>query len=164
VLLHVPRLWTLPPRWKGSGTATCFVALDPTLLLGRAPTLSCVPRIRIPPPCSEGLQHCYVFRGSEPRLHAQEGSDAVTYPAALDPTSPLGRAPMVSHVPRLSIWDMGIKNKKCLTDIGTQIGSRVSKARSCVINVLARCSGDVIIACKTCRQSDTVQHGAADRS
>jgi hypothetical protein len=64
VLSCVPWLWTLPPcleglqrchvpcgfgsclpAQEGSGAATCPATSDPASLLGRAPTLPCVPRL-----------------------------------------------------------------------------------------------------------------------
>jgi hypothetical protein len=93
--------------------------------------------------------------GSGPYLPAQEDSDAATCLTALDPASLLERAPTLSRVPRLRIlppclgglrrchmsrgsqWATGLK--KWLADQGMQLGLRVFKARSSVIETLARC-------------------------
>jgi hypothetical protein len=92
----------LSPR-QGRRTATCTIALDPASLLGRAPALSRVPRLWILPPCSGGLRRCHVSRGARSCVPAQDGSDAVMCPTALDPASLLRRALALPHVPRLWI-------------------------------------------------------------
>jgi hypothetical protein len=56
------------------------------------------PRLRTPPPYSEGLQCCHVSHVFRPCLPAQEGSGARICPMAPNPTSLLGRAPMLPHV------------------------------------------------------------------
>jgi hypothetical protein len=86
---------------KGSGAATCRTALDPVSLLGRAPVLSRVARLRTPPPCSVGLQCCHVPHGFGPRLPAREGSSAATCHMTSDLTTLLGRAPILPRVTRL---------------------------------------------------------------
>jgi hypothetical protein len=79
VLLRVPQLRTLPPYSEGlrcyhvshdfgpylptkadTDAAMCSSASDPASQFRRAPTLPCVPRLRIPPPYSGGLRRCYV--------------------------------------------------------------------------------------------------------
>jgi hypothetical protein len=98
----------LPTR-EGSGAATCPAALDPASLHERALTLPRVPRLRILPPCSRGLQRCHVSHGTGPRLPAWEGSSAVMCPAALC-------GPQTSRI------------KKDLADLPMRLDSRVSKA------------------------------------
>jgi hypothetical protein len=88
-------------RGGGSIAVTYPTASDPASLLGRALALSRVLQLRISPPCSGGLRHCHVSRGTGSRLPAREGSDAATCPAASYPTSLLGRAPVLPRVPRL---------------------------------------------------------------
>jgi hypothetical protein len=92
---HMPYITgsCLPAR-EGSDAATCPATLDPASLFGRAPTLPCVPRLRILPPYSEG-------------------SDAAMCPAALDPASLLGRAPMLPRVLRLRILPPCLRGLRC---------------------------------------------------
>jgi hypothetical protein len=53
--------------WEGSGAAMCHTAPNPAYLLGRAPVLPRVPRLRILPPCSllEGGWRCHVSHDSQ---------------------------------------------------------------------------------------------------
>jgi hypothetical protein len=120
MLPHVPRLWILPPcsgglqrchmsccsgsclpTREGTGAATCPATIDPASLLGRAPTLPCVTRLWILPPCSGGLRCCHVSRDSGSCLPTQEGSGTATCPAAPDLASLLERALALPHVLRL---------------------------------------------------------------
>jgi hypothetical protein len=82
----------------------------------RAPTLPCVPQLWTLPPYRGGLWHCHVAPASPLR---EERSGGVTYP-----TTPSG------------LWTTGIK--KGLAAPGTQLGSHVFKAWSCVTEVSAR--------------------------
>jgi hypothetical protein len=68
VLPHFPQLWTLPPAREGYGATTCFAALDPASLLGRALTLPRLPQLRTLPPRSGGLRCCHVSHGFRPYL------------------------------------------------------------------------------------------------
>jgi hypothetical protein len=79
---HVPHGFRprLPAR-KGSSATTCHMTSDLTTLLGRAPILPRVTRLRTPPPCSGGLQCCHVPHGFRPCL-------------------PVRGAPALSRVPR----------------------------------------------------------------
>jgi hypothetical protein len=72
-------------------------------LLGSALALLCVSRLWILPPCTGGLQHCHVSRGSRSCLPTQEGSGTVMCPTTLAPASLLRRAPVLAHVPQLSV-------------------------------------------------------------
>jgi hypothetical protein len=90
-----------PPAREGYGATTCFTALDPASLLGRALMLPRLPQLRTLPPRSGGLRCCHVSHGFRPYLPAQEGSDAAMCPTALDPASLLRRVPALSCVPRL---------------------------------------------------------------
>jgi hypothetical protein len=54
-----------------------------------------VARLRTLPPYSGGLWCCHMSRGSGPRLPTREGSGAATCPMTSDPTSLLGRAPVL---------------------------------------------------------------------
>jgi hypothetical protein len=71
------------PTQEGSGVATCPMATDSASLLGRAPVLPRVSRLRT-------------------HLPARDGSGSTTCPAAPDPASLLGRAPALPRVPRPS--------------------------------------------------------------
>jgi hypothetical protein len=88
------------PAHEGSDAATCPTAPELASLLGRAPTLPCVPRLGTLPPCSGGLRCCHVSHGSGPCLPAREGSGAATCPMTPDPASLLGRAPALPRVLR----------------------------------------------------------------
>jgi hypothetical protein len=116
-----------------SGAVTCPSAPDLTSLQRWAPALSCVPRPRTAPPCRGELRRCHVSHGLGSRLLAEVSSDVATCPtaqcsaflrgelrcgAATCPTSPGG------------LWTPEIK--KGLAALGTQLGSRVFKAHSCV--------------------------------
>jgi hypothetical protein len=83
------------------GAVTCCTTPDPTSLLGRAPVLSRVARLRTPPPCSVGLQCCHVPHSFGPRLPARKGSSAATCHMTSDLTTLLGRAPILPRVTRL---------------------------------------------------------------
>jgi hypothetical protein len=119
VLPRVLRLWILPPcsgglrrchvshgtgsclpAREGYGAATCPMAPDPASLLGRALMLLCIPRYWILPSCSGGLRRYHVSYDTGSRLPARGGSVATMCPMASDPTSLLGRAPVVPRVPR----------------------------------------------------------------
>jgi hypothetical protein len=89
-----------PPR-EGSGAATCFAAPDPASQLGRAPVLPHGLQLWTPPPSTEGLRCCCVFRNSRPRLPAREGSGAATHSAAPDSATHHRRALVLLRVPRL---------------------------------------------------------------
>jgi hypothetical protein len=122
----------LNPR-RGRRTATCPIAPNLTSLLGRAPVLLRVPRLRILPPYLGGLWRCHVSRGFGSCLPVWEGSSAATCPATSDPTSLLGRAPTLPRVPRHqtqppcsrglrrchvscgSLWATNLKNKESLS-------------------------------------------------
>jgi hypothetical protein len=83
------------------GAVTCCTTPDPTSLLGRAPVLSRVARLRTPPPCSVGLQCYHVPHGFGPRLPARKGSSATTCHMTSDLTTLLWRAPILPRVTRL---------------------------------------------------------------
>jgi hypothetical protein len=107
-----PDLASLPRRrlcHVSHGSGLC-------LLERRAPALPRVPQLRTSPPCRGELRRCHVAPASPPR---EESSGAATYP-----TAPSG------------LWTTGIK--KGLAVLGTQLGSHVSKARSCVTEAPAR--------------------------
>jgi hypothetical protein len=91
---QVPPHTGLSPR-QGRCTATCPTSLDPTTLLGRAPTLPRVTWLWIPPPCSRGLRCCHESCGSGSCLPTREGSGAAMCPAAIDPATLLRRAPVL---------------------------------------------------------------------
>jgi hypothetical protein len=114
--------------------------------------------LRTTPPCRGELRRCHVSRDFGPHLIAEESSDVATCPSAPDLASLLRWAPMVPRVPWLQallprgesssattslmapsgLWTTGIK--KDLAALVTQLGSRVSKARSCVIEAPVRCA------------------------
>jgi hypothetical protein len=115
-----------------SDAATCSSAPGLASLLRWAPTLPRVPWLSLPerrapalphvshlptsPPCQGGLRSCHVALASPPR---EESSGAAMYPMA-----PSG------------LWTTGIK--KSLATLGTQLGSHMYKARSCVTEAPAR--------------------------
>jgi hypothetical protein len=121
------------PTQEGSGAATCPTAPDPASLLMRALVLPHIPWLQILPPYSKGLRRCHMSRGSGSCLPAQVGSGAAMCPMALDPTSLLGRAPVLPcvpryhtlppclgglqcyHVSRCSLWATDLKNKEMLS-------------------------------------------------
>jgi hypothetical protein len=111
----------LPTR-EGSGVAMCLAASDRASLLGRASVPPHAPRHRTLPPYSGGRRCCHVPHRFGPCLPAREGSDAATYPTAL-------------NGPRAS----GIK--KGLAGLSMQLGSHVSKSCSHVTEVHVRCVG-----------------------
>jgi hypothetical protein len=128
------------PTEVDSGTITCSAAPDLASLLRWAPTLPHVSQLRTLPPWWCELWCCHVSHGSElclpergalllpriPRLRAlsswEESSGVATCP-----TAPGG------------LWTTWIK--KGLATLSTQLGSRVSKSRSCVTEVTIRCAG-----------------------
>jgi hypothetical protein len=134
---HIATCLVAPdPAREGSDAATCYMALDPTSLLGRDPALPCVPRFWTLPLCSRGLRRCHVPRGFGPYLPAWESSDAATCPADL-------------NGPRIS------GTKKGLAGLGMQLGTRVSKARLRITEVPAR-----QVARRRHHDPQTVQIGA----
>jgi hypothetical protein len=81
--------WHIP---SSSDTATCSVASDPASLLGSAPTLPHVLRLRTLPPCSGGLRRCHMSHGFGLSLPTREGFGVAACPAASNPASLLRRA------------------------------------------------------------------------
>jgi hypothetical protein len=117
-----------------------------------------VPQLWTPPPYSEGLWCGHMPHDSESHLPARESSGTAMCPAALDSISPLGRAPVLSRVPRLGtrlptqegsstatcpmtlsrLQALGIN--KVLAGLGVQLGSHVFKAHSRIFNARTRVS------------------------
>jgi hypothetical protein len=112
----VPQLWTSPP-YRG-GLRRCHVSHGSRLCLHerRALTLPRIPQFRTSSPYRGGLWRYHVAPASPPR---EESSGASTY-----------------HTDPSGLWTTGIK--KDLATPGTQLDSHVSKARSRVIETLAR--------------------------
>jgi hypothetical protein len=129
------------------------VASDHTSLQMWAPTLPRVLWPRTSSPCQCGIRRYHVSRGPGPHLLAE-----VSFAVAMCPSAPglasLSRwALALPHVlwlwalpPRgessgaatapSGLWITGIK--KCLAILGTQLGLRVFKVRSCVTEASAR--------------------------
>jgi hypothetical protein len=78
-------------------TAMCSSAPDLTSLPRWAPALPRVPQLPTSPPCRGGLRRCHVFLSSGPRLPAEVGSGAATWPW---PHLPERRAPVLPHAPQ----------------------------------------------------------------
>jgi hypothetical protein len=114
-----------------------------------------VPQPRTSPPYRSELRCCQVPLVPGPRLLTEVNSSAVTCPMASGSAFLRGEllcchlshspglclsergAPVLPHpTPPSGLWTTGIK--KDLAPLGTQLGSRVSKARSCVTEALAR--------------------------
>jgi hypothetical protein len=87
-----PRLLTE----SSSGAATCSSAPDLASLPRWAPALPCPMALGSPSPKGE-LRRCHVFLSSEPRLPAEVGSSAATWPR---PRLPVRRAPVLPRTPR----------------------------------------------------------------
>jgi hypothetical protein len=90
-----------------------------------------VPQPRTSPPCCGEFHRCHVSLSSGPCLLDEVRSDAATCPMA--PSSAFLRVELrCCHVPHgpSGLWTTGIK--KGLAALGTQLGSRVFKARSCI--------------------------------
>jgi hypothetical protein len=172
------------PVKVGSRVATCPVTLDPTFLIGRAPTPSCVLWLRTLPPYNEGLR-------------------CPTCPTAPDPASLQERAPVrhVScssgsylltgedtgppHVLRLRILPpyregsdaaiacpavpcrpCALNIKKSLAGLFVRLGPRVPNSRThvCKASDVMTIMGlqdvradSAVNACKTCEHAATVQ-------
>jgi hypothetical protein len=101
-LPRAPRPQTRLLAREGSDAATWPMALDLASILGRPPTLPRAPWLRTLLPYSGGLRRCPVPRGSGPCFPTREGSGAATCPAAPDPASLLGSAPILPRALRLS--------------------------------------------------------------
>jgi hypothetical protein len=98
------------PTKIGSGAATCPTALDPASLLRWTPALPRVHRLWTTPPDQDGLRSYHVPLRFGPRFPVGKGYGIFACPTTLGPASLLG----------------------------TQLGSRVSKASSRVTKALAR--------------------------
>jgi hypothetical protein len=97
-------------------------------------------RPRTSHPCWGEFRHCHVSLSSGPRFSVEVGSSASMCLVAPGSASPRGElwCYHVSHDPS-GLWTTEIK--KCLASLGMQLDSRVSKARSCIIESSARCAG-----------------------
>jgi hypothetical protein len=133
-----------------SGAATCPAAPDLTTLLRWVPAPPCVPQFWTSPPCWGELRRCHVSHGPGPRLLTEVSSvlPHVPRPRVLpswEGSSGAATCPMargcpflggelqcchMSHGPRQAV-DHNNK-KKCLAFLGTQLGSHIFQARSCV--------------------------------
>jgi hypothetical protein len=118
------------PTQEGSSVTTCHMTSDPASMLRRTLTLSRVPQHWTLPPCSGRLRRCHMSHDSGSYLSAQKSFGATTCPTALNPTSLLGRAPVLPcvpqhrtlppysgglrccHVSRGSLWAADLKNKE----------------------------------------------------
>jgi hypothetical protein len=78
-----------------------YTSLKSRQVAERASTLSRIIRLWISPLGRGGFQCCHVSYSSEARLSAEVGSDAATYPTALDLTSRLRWDPSLPQVLRL---------------------------------------------------------------
>jgi hypothetical protein len=124
--------FSAPDQASLSRRRLCHVSHDSGLCLPerRAPALSRVPQLWTSPPRRGGLRRCHVAPASPPR---EESSGATTYLTALS-----------------GLWTTEIKKGLAAPD--TQLDSHVSKARSRVIELPARCADRPLLF------GSTVQH------
>jgi hypothetical protein len=143
------------------------------------------------PPCWGELRRCHMSLSSESHLPAEVGSGTATCLAAPDLASllrwalrrhvshssglclPERGAPVLARVPRPPVG-CGPRNKKGLVALVTQLGSRVSKARSCVsevpvdvqtatVRLYSTASAHLTIPVHSCKGDTTWQDGTTVR-
>jgi hypothetical protein len=127
------------------GATMCPAAPDLTYLLRWAPVLPCVPQLQTLPPWRGELWCCHVSHGFGFCL-PERGAPVlsrVPWLGAL-PSWEGSSGTATCSIATDGLWTTWIK--KCLAALGTQLDSRVSKARSCVAVVPARRAGRYSVA------------------
>jgi hypothetical protein len=111
---HVPASSRVKGQSVHPRATTRPAALHPASLLRRAPSLSCVLCLHIPPPHQEGLRCCHTSCSIGAHLPAQEGTSTATRLVALDPASCQGGL-WRCHASHGSLWAL---KKEMLTHNG----------------------------------------------